>query len=125
MCICFQGKNIWQAEIDAAAELIDFLRFNIQFSRVRFTFFFVFLHICGKKNNLMFVVISVTFYVTHPGKLSELYSLTDFETTTLVRYYAMYILMSVNSVKINCNCYKGTNISHPTALTNDFACRTK
>lgn len=29
-----QAKNIWQAEIDAAAELIDFLRFNCQFSRV-------------------------------------------------------------------------------------------
>lgn len=28
-----QGKNIWQAEIDAAAEMIDFLRFNVQFSR--------------------------------------------------------------------------------------------
>lgn len=28
-----QAKNIWQAEIDAAAELIDFLRFNCQFSR--------------------------------------------------------------------------------------------
>ncbi|XP_052821366.1 delta-1-pyrroline-5-carboxylate dehydrogenase, mitochondrial-like isoform X2 [Mya arenaria] len=28
-----QGKNIWQAEIDAAAEMIDFLRFNIQFAR--------------------------------------------------------------------------------------------
>lgn len=29
-----QAKNIWQAEIDAAAELVDFLRFNCQFSRV-------------------------------------------------------------------------------------------
>ncbi|XP_060573762.1 delta-1-pyrroline-5-carboxylate dehydrogenase, mitochondrial-like [Ruditapes philippinarum] len=28
-----QAKNIWQAEIDAAAELIDFLRFNVQFAR--------------------------------------------------------------------------------------------
>lgn len=28
-----QAKNIWQAEIDAAAELVDFLRFNCQFSR--------------------------------------------------------------------------------------------
>lgn len=28
-----QGKNIWQAEIDAAAEMIDFLRFNNQFAR--------------------------------------------------------------------------------------------
>ncbi|XP_061162838.1 delta-1-pyrroline-5-carboxylate dehydrogenase, mitochondrial-like [Saccostrea echinata] len=28
-----QAKNIWQAEIDAAAELIDFLRFNCQFAR--------------------------------------------------------------------------------------------
>ncbi len=27
-----QGKNAWQAEIDAAAELIDFLRFNVQFA---------------------------------------------------------------------------------------------
>ena len=30
----FQGKTIWQAEIDAAAEMIDFLRFNVQFARV-------------------------------------------------------------------------------------------
>ena len=29
-----QAKNIWQAEIDAAAELIDFLRFNCQYARV-------------------------------------------------------------------------------------------
>ncbi|ESO94584.1 hypothetical protein LOTGIDRAFT_161287 [Lottia gigantea] len=29
-----QSKNIWQAEIDAACELIDFLRFNITFSRL-------------------------------------------------------------------------------------------
>lgn len=27
-----QGKNIWQAEIDSTAELIDFLRFNVQFA---------------------------------------------------------------------------------------------
>lgn len=27
-----QGKNIWQAEIDAAAELADFLRFNCQYA---------------------------------------------------------------------------------------------
>lgn len=27
-----QGKNIWQAEIDAAAELCDFLRFNVQYA---------------------------------------------------------------------------------------------
>ena len=27
-----QGKNIWQAEIDAAAELVDFLRFNCKFA---------------------------------------------------------------------------------------------
>ncbi|TVY42061.1 Delta-1-pyrroline-5-carboxylate dehydrogenase, mitochondrial [Lachnellula subtilissima] len=27
-----QGKNAWQAEIDAAAELVDFLRFNVQFA---------------------------------------------------------------------------------------------
>ncbi|KAL7267952.1 1-pyrroline-5-carboxylate dehydrogenase [Rhizina undulata] len=27
-----QGKNAWQAEIDAAAELIDFLRFNVAFA---------------------------------------------------------------------------------------------
>lgn len=27
-----QGKNAWQAEIDAAAELIDFLRFNVRFA---------------------------------------------------------------------------------------------
>ena len=30
----FQAKNIWQAEIDAGAEMIDFLRFNVQFARV-------------------------------------------------------------------------------------------
>ena len=24
-----QGKNIWQAEIDAAAELVDFLRYRL------------------------------------------------------------------------------------------------
>ncbi|MCJ1312961.1 1-pyrroline-5-carboxylate dehydrogenase [Agyrium rufum] len=28
-----QGKNIWQAEIDAAAELCDFLRFNVQYAQ--------------------------------------------------------------------------------------------
>lgn len=27
-----QGKNVWQAEIDAAAELADFLRFNVKFA---------------------------------------------------------------------------------------------
>jgi 1-pyrroline-5-carboxylate dehydrogenase len=27
-----QGKNAWQAEIDAAAELIDFLRFNVKYA---------------------------------------------------------------------------------------------
>lgn len=27
-----QGKNIWQAEIDSAAELCDFLRFNVQYA---------------------------------------------------------------------------------------------
>jgi 1-pyrroline-5-carboxylate dehydrogenase len=27
-----QGKNTWQAEIDAAAELCDFLRFNVQYA---------------------------------------------------------------------------------------------
>jgi len=27
-----QAKNVWQAEIDAAAELIDFLRFDVQFA---------------------------------------------------------------------------------------------
>ncbi|KAJ9609956.1 1-pyrroline-5-carboxylate dehydrogenase [Cladophialophora chaetospira] len=27
-----QGKNAWQAEIDAAAELIDFLRFNVRYA---------------------------------------------------------------------------------------------
>ena len=27
-----QGKNAWQAEIDAAAELVDFLRFNVKFA---------------------------------------------------------------------------------------------
>ena len=27
-----QGKNIWQAEIDAAAELADFYRFNVSFA---------------------------------------------------------------------------------------------
>src|SRR5207244_11565057 len=28
-----QSKNVYQAEIDAACELIDFLRFNVQFMR--------------------------------------------------------------------------------------------
>ncbi|XP_046360059.2 delta-1-pyrroline-5-carboxylate dehydrogenase, mitochondrial-like [Haliotis rufescens] len=28
-----QAKNVWQAEIDSAAELIDFLRFNIMYAR--------------------------------------------------------------------------------------------
>ena len=28
-----QGKNIWQAEIDAAAELADFLRFNCSYAQ--------------------------------------------------------------------------------------------
>ncbi|KAJ3253879.1 1-pyrroline-5-carboxylate dehydrogenase [Boothiomyces macroporosus] len=28
-----QGKNVWQAEIDAAAELADFLRFNCKFAQ--------------------------------------------------------------------------------------------
>lgn len=28
-----QSKNVWQAEIDAAAELIDFLRFDVQFAQ--------------------------------------------------------------------------------------------
>ncbi|MCJ1461549.1 1-pyrroline-5-carboxylate dehydrogenase [Pseudocyphellaria aurata] len=28
-----QGKNAWQAEIDAAAELVDFLRFNVQYAQ--------------------------------------------------------------------------------------------
>jgi 1-pyrroline-5-carboxylate dehydrogenase len=27
-----QGKNTWQAEIDSAAELVDFLRFNVQYA---------------------------------------------------------------------------------------------
>ncbi|KAJ0165454.1 Delta-1-pyrroline-5-carboxylate dehydrogenase, mitochondrial [Colletotrichum tanaceti] len=27
-----QGKNAWQAEIDAAAELVDFLRFNVKYA---------------------------------------------------------------------------------------------
>jgi acyl-CoA reductase-like NAD-dependent aldehyde dehydrogenase len=27
-----QGKNAWQAEIDSAAELCDFLRFNVKFA---------------------------------------------------------------------------------------------
>lgn len=27
-----QGKNVWQAEIDAAAELVDFLRFNVKYA---------------------------------------------------------------------------------------------
>jgi 1-pyrroline-5-carboxylate dehydrogenase len=28
-----QGKNAWQAEIDAAAELADFFRFNVSFAQ--------------------------------------------------------------------------------------------
>lgn len=28
-----QGKNIWQAEIDAAAELADFFRFNVGYAQ--------------------------------------------------------------------------------------------
>ena len=28
-----QGKNAWQAEIDAAAELADFFRFNVGFAQ--------------------------------------------------------------------------------------------
>lgn len=28
-----QGKNAWQAEIDAAAELVDFLRFNVKYAQ--------------------------------------------------------------------------------------------
>lgn len=28
--VCVQGKTVWQAEIDAAAETIDFLRFNVK-----------------------------------------------------------------------------------------------
>ena len=42
-----QAKNIQQAEIDAAAELVDFLRFNVMFSQVShrrlwtFSFYFV------------------------------------------------------------------------------------
>jgi 1-pyrroline-5-carboxylate dehydrogenase len=28
-----QGKNAWQAEIDAAAELVDFLRFNVHYAQ--------------------------------------------------------------------------------------------
>ena len=26
-----QGKTVWQAEIDAAAELIDFFRYNVKY----------------------------------------------------------------------------------------------
>lgn len=32
-CISGQGKTIFQAEIDAAAELADFLRFNAYFAK--------------------------------------------------------------------------------------------
>jgi len=32
-----QGKNAWQAEIDAAAELCDFLRFNVQYAEELYT----------------------------------------------------------------------------------------
>lgn len=28
-----QGKTVWQAEIDAACEVIDFLRFNVKFAQ--------------------------------------------------------------------------------------------
>lgn len=31
-CMLGQGKNAWQAEIDAAAELADFLRFNVTYA---------------------------------------------------------------------------------------------
>lgn len=31
-----QGKNAWQAEIDAAAELCDFWRFNCHYAASRF-----------------------------------------------------------------------------------------
>ncbi|KAF2787848.1 delta-1-pyrroline-5-carboxylate dehydrogenase 1 [Melanomma pulvis-pyrius CBS 109.77] len=31
-----QGKNAWQAEIDAAAELCDFLRFNVKYAEVTY-----------------------------------------------------------------------------------------
>lgn len=27
-----QGKNCWQAEIDASTELVDFLRFNVMYA---------------------------------------------------------------------------------------------
>lgn len=27
-----QGKNAWQAEIDSAAELVDFLRFSVKYA---------------------------------------------------------------------------------------------
>lgn len=27
-----QGKNAWQAEIDASTELVDFLRFNVLYA---------------------------------------------------------------------------------------------
>lgn len=32
LTICGQGKNAWQAEIDSAAELCDFLRFNVKYA---------------------------------------------------------------------------------------------
>jgi 1-pyrroline-5-carboxylate dehydrogenase len=32
-----QGKNAWQAEIDSAAELVDFLRFNVQYAEELYT----------------------------------------------------------------------------------------
>ena len=32
-----QGKNAWQAEIDAAAELADFYRFNVSFAEEIYT----------------------------------------------------------------------------------------
>ena len=31
-----QGKNVWQAEIDAHAELADFWRFNCKFAEGRY-----------------------------------------------------------------------------------------
>lgn len=37
----FQAKSIVQAEIDCAAELADFYRFNVQFGLVSIFFFFL------------------------------------------------------------------------------------
>jgi len=28
-----QGKTVWQAEIDACAEVVDFWRFNVQYAK--------------------------------------------------------------------------------------------